>query len=192
MTRRDVIRDARALIRGSVGDFGDAETYEKDGELFRSIYLGTVMSLTPSGKFYTPYANSNVDSCPRCKGKGTVANKGANPEVFLVLQECDHQLRTHLMEEYGAYASGNWPKDLTGFLDSLVQYSNKMAPNQDCLFCGSLGSREAMLDELWHETANEAAGEHDSWIEEGEGDPCDLFLVQRVVDEDTSEEKEVA
>jgi hypothetical protein len=25
-----------------------------------SIFLGTVMSLTPSGKYYTPWANSNV------------------------------------------------------------------------------------------------------------------------------------
>ncbi len=26
----------------------------------RSIYLGSILSITPSGKFYTPFANSNV------------------------------------------------------------------------------------------------------------------------------------
>ncbi len=37
----------------------------------RSVFLGTVFSLTPSGKFYTPFANSNVERCPQCCGDGS-------------------------------------------------------------------------------------------------------------------------
>lgn len=37
-------------------------------------YLGTVMGLTPSGKYYQPYACSNVDTCTRCKGMGKQRN----------------------------------------------------------------------------------------------------------------------
>ena len=32
----------------------------------RSVYLGTIMALTPSGKVYTPWANSNVNICQAC------------------------------------------------------------------------------------------------------------------------------
>ena len=32
----------------------------------RRVYLGTILSLTPSGKVYTPYANSNVNTCREC------------------------------------------------------------------------------------------------------------------------------
>jgi hypothetical protein len=32
----------------------------------RRIYLGTVMGLTPSGKYYTPWACSNVEVCEAC------------------------------------------------------------------------------------------------------------------------------
>ena len=38
--------------------------------MMASEFLGTVFALCPSGKYYTPWANSNVESCNRCKGKG--------------------------------------------------------------------------------------------------------------------------
>lgn len=38
---------------------------EEDFET-RRLFVGTVMSLTPSGKFYTPWANSNVEVCESC------------------------------------------------------------------------------------------------------------------------------
>ena len=40
-----------------------------DGQKEGTDFIGTVFGLYPSGKYYTPYANSNVDDCPRCKGK---------------------------------------------------------------------------------------------------------------------------
>ena len=39
----------------------NAEEFTDDeGNRRKEIFLGTVFSLTPSGKYYTPYANSNV------------------------------------------------------------------------------------------------------------------------------------
>ena len=34
-------------------------------------FLGTVFALCPSGKYYLPFACSNVETCPRCKGNGS-------------------------------------------------------------------------------------------------------------------------
>jgi len=33
----------------------------------RLVYLGTIMTLTPSGKYYTPFAHSNVEVCDACQ-----------------------------------------------------------------------------------------------------------------------------
>lgn len=38
----------------------DEPQEDEDGQKFRSLFLGTVMSLTPSGKYYLPFACSNV------------------------------------------------------------------------------------------------------------------------------------
>lgn len=42
------------------------EDGDVDGIKVRRVFLGTVMSLTPSGKFYTPFACSNVQACRTC------------------------------------------------------------------------------------------------------------------------------
>ena len=42
------------------------EEVETDREE-RTLYLGSVMSLTPSGKVYTPWACSNVEACKACQ-----------------------------------------------------------------------------------------------------------------------------
>jgi len=44
-----------------------AEPVETEPGTFQvSVYLGTVFSVFPSGKFYTPFANSNVEVCEEC------------------------------------------------------------------------------------------------------------------------------
>jgi hypothetical protein len=80
----------------------------------KAVYLGTVFGLTPSGKYYTPFACSNVKVHINCQGKG-------------------------------------------------------------CRACGYIGSREALLDAVWHELVENALDEIDAYLMSGEGDPCDLF-----------------
>jgi len=36
----------------------------------RRVFLGTVFALYPSGKYYTPLANSNVEICDACANSG--------------------------------------------------------------------------------------------------------------------------
>lgn len=48
-----------------VPDEADPENIER-----RGIFLGTVTSLTPSGKYHTFFACSNLSKCVKCKGTG--------------------------------------------------------------------------------------------------------------------------
>jgi hypothetical protein len=42
-----------------------------DGEaIVGQAYIGTVFALIPSGKYYMPWACSNVEACPECDGDG--------------------------------------------------------------------------------------------------------------------------
>ena len=69
---RDVEKDARSVVKDVVdnpGYWGDPEE-DDDGEVVEACYLGSVFSLTPSGKYYMPWACSNVEPCKRCKGEG--------------------------------------------------------------------------------------------------------------------------
>ena len=36
---------------------------DEEGNKYQSIYLGSVYSVMPSGKFYMPFAHSNLDVC---------------------------------------------------------------------------------------------------------------------------------
>lgn len=87
---------------------------DNPGSERRSVFLGSVFSLTPSGKYYLPFACSNVTPCPQCAGV-------------------------------------------------------------TCEACAGCGSREAHLDELYNEKLAAEAAEHDLYIFNGEGDPCDVF-----------------
>lgn len=49
----------------------DAEPSDYDPDVLESrVYLGSVFSLTPSGKYYMPWACSNLDPCTECEGTG--------------------------------------------------------------------------------------------------------------------------
>ena len=127
MKAREIKQNAKAIIASGFAEleataWGDINSntspeWLEDYQEFKSVYLGTVFNIMPSGKFYMPWANSNVDACPRCKGAG-----------------CDH--------------------------------------------CGDMGSREAFEDSIMQEAMEDYAGELGCTVESGEGDPCDLFLIQ--------------
>ena len=44
--------------------------------------------------------------------------------------------------------------------------------------CSNVTDKEMDQDCAWFEAANHEAGKYDAWLENGEGDPCDLFLVR--------------
>lgn len=122
---RQIVRDARAIAKDAVAvrsEWYEDEEADCEGNRFAREFLGTVMALYPSGKYYTPWASSNVEPCPRCKGEGT-----------LTQDACD--------------------------------------------FCHGLGSREALEDQAFSEALEAVAEKNGCWIESGEGDPCDVFIV---------------
>jgi hypothetical protein len=50
-----------------IADAVKAEPVEIEPGMFHvSVYIGSVLSIYPSGKYYTPFANSNVEVCEEC------------------------------------------------------------------------------------------------------------------------------
>ena len=68
MNQREIRKQAREIIASASPADYDQKT--DDGEIILSDFLGTVFSIMPSGKYYMPWACSNVNPCPRCKGEG--------------------------------------------------------------------------------------------------------------------------
>lgn len=145
-----------------------------DDSVVGRCYIGSVMNLYPSGKYYMPWATGNLDVCPNCKGSGSVANPEAN--------EGDHAYATGLMrlisqtaiQEYGAYTE--WPWYIHNEVENLRKMKDRSCPTKDCYKCGTYGFHEAFQDEVWRETLEEVAEIHGMWFDHGEGCPTDLFL----------------
>lgn len=156
-------------------EWADQSDYGAEGQQ-RSVFLGTVFSLYPSGKFYTPWANSNLDLCEKCLGAGNfpahrrrrIAKKWrtkGNPQRF-------HRRAT--------------VEGLTGDVPRLLRrawyrsYRRHVfkAMGPACPWCGGCGSREAYLDELFREKLEAEADERGYGVESGEGDPCDIFVFE--------------
>ena len=65
---------------------------EENDTWFKQICLGSVMSILPSGKYYTPFACSNVEICSVCAAAGHVPCTKDNP--------CWHKDDSEDTEEY--------------------------------------------------------------------------------------------
>jgi hypothetical protein len=173
----------------------DREDWESDpenpGYQVRRIYLGDVFSLTPSGKMYMPFACGNLDACETCKGTGSVV-----PRRYRRRTQKKHATRhAKVMARFDAL----WGKgDETGapmpslgpayrpagqraafrFIDRQPKRFRLryLSVGTTCTACGGCGSREAHVDELWNEAAEETVGSidgvHLSW-EDG-----DAFAVE--------------
>lgn len=152
-----------------------------DGSQVRRLYLGSVFSLMPSGKYYTPWACSNLDPCETCKGEGRVTAKRLKRRTI-------KKWATRHKRTMAKYARLN-PHDLPWAQapDAALLYLHRQrglfrlrgfAPGSVCTACCGSGSREAHLDELWREVTESAFEAIGLSIEAGEGDPCDLFAVE--------------
>lgn len=153
-------------------------------------YLGSVFSLTPSGKYYAPWATSNLSDCPRCKGKGTTRNTKGDPEEYARLSEKACTLRVATMQEYGAWCNGGWPKERIDEIEEIEKQEKAVKPERTCSWCGGMGSREAWLDSLWWEAVEEIAEDLGAAVTSGEGDPTDVFVVVTCPKCDEEEESE--
>ena len=160
----------------------DQELWEdKDfGEQERSIFIGTVFRLTPSGKYYQPFANSNVDACPHCKGKCEIKKKG-------------NARRLKYWENQRKKMEAKFHRGIATKEKLNMIYNNRVRcePTKTCPFCEGMGSIEALKDEQWQECLEAELDELGLYSFSGEGDPCDIFVGEsREIDEDESEDDE--
>lgn len=154
----------------------------EDGGKERFVFIGTVFSLYPSGKYYEPWACSNLDVCSNCNGKGT-----KNPRKKRLYKKWrTAQNRCHAMADK-LNLNGNltelqkhgWYRYYRTVTRSLQQIQLQML----CRSCGGMGSQEAHADSLYDEALHEEAASHGLFVISGEGDPCDILVGESIFEE---------
>ena len=157
------------------------EDPENEGQFLQTIYLGSILSLTPSGKIYTPWANSNVDLCTRCKGKGNIKNKHKSIKK---VDAIDRKIRRVANDWVKPYAT--LTKRQQQLIDKLREIREHYDEWKTCPECYGLGSLEARLDEDWWKQLESELEPIDAWYHGSEGDGCDI-MISRVAADKTEE-----
>jgi len=153
----------------------------------KSVYLGTVFALCPSGKYYQPWASNNIELCPFCNGQGLINNVHFDPELFKFWSDVDRAMRQGIIDTFGFFHGNGWPKEAIDMLEQTQAYVDLYRDHTPCPQCGSLGSAEAYLDQIWQEKCEALYDKYGFCIESGEGDPCDILAV---VSEDYDESED--
>jgi len=146
---------------------------DDDGQQIGQCFLGTCFHLAPSGKYYMPWVCSNVDACPRCKGKGTLPNPRKATKRFDRLSRKINRIVKQMLNQYGCYPE--WPKNTEALIQKLRAKAERFKPELECPLCHGAGSHEAYLDQEWFEALEACLDEHGMFFQTGEGDPCDYF-----------------
>jgi len=170
----------------------EADDFMGDGGTYGSEYIGSILSLSPSGKYYTPWANSNVDLCPMCHGKTKVKNKHSDPAKYADVTAAIQMLREYGMANFPQYTA--WPSELIGQIDAQRKIEQQVQPEFSCPRCGGLGSYEAYQDQEYWQALEDVASAHGGYIEQGEGDPLDTFFcitIDNPEDEEDDDEETV-
>ena len=92
------------ILRGLDAEEWVPMSEAEDGEV-RSLFVGTVFNIMPSGKYYTPWSMGNVTPCPTCGGAGcdecdqagsleVLADELFHRKVEMLRREADRQGRT--------------------------------------------------------------------------------------------------
>lgn len=162
-----------------------------DGQV-RFVYLGSLIN--PSGKYYLPFACSNLDACGQCGGRGKI--RKARPRLLKKLHGVSKWLQikvdgwkffwslphTERQKLLRSSSSGRYEEQARKRLLTL---------EPSCGRCGGCGSSEAHDDEVFWELLEAEASEHGYGIESGEGDPCVTFVAEyRDMPEEEEEEEE--
>jgi Archaea-specific RecJ-like exonuclease, contains DnaJ-type Zn finger domain len=145
-----------------------------------SCCLGSMIN--PSGKFYMPFAYSNLDSCKSCNGTGINSRKVESCHI------CNGTGKRYLKDCEKFPAILEWIKkdsipvydDFMGkyFICNLCQ--GKRYNSTTCKQCGGLGSNEAYNDQEFFSALDDIAEKHGGYITSGEGDPCDTYFCMSI------------
>lgn len=148
----------------------------------RSVGLGSVFSLTPSGKYYQPFACGNLNDCPVCQGSGD-APRTLKRRVLRKWRNENRRRRKLWIKRFSSPRF--WPRYVHAQSDAL----NKKARRVDasCPRCGGLGCAEAHDDEIWQSMAEEALSAVGLSLEVSEGDSTYYLAVEYQDEGDTEE-----
>jgi hypothetical protein len=146
---------------------------ECNDQFERSIFIGSVFSLMPSGKYYMPWACSNLAPCPQCKGRAKVET--VNKRLLKKWKKAAIRTRNlaskfNLAGNLAKLEKHGWFRYYRNARTLLDRYE------KTCLHCNGIGSREAYLDELYSDKLNAEADKSKLYVTSGEGDPCDIFV----------------
>jgi hypothetical protein len=150
-------------------------------------YVGSMIN--PSGKYYAPFAASNVScDCPACGGSGDVLNPRRYTQAMPVTDDVVDRLDTMACTLYKANANGHVleadRKRVTSAASAVRELHNSFVYYLTCPACGGYGSVSAAQDERWQEFMEKFLNEENLWMEQGlNGDPCDYFICARVNDD---------
>lgn len=126
-----------------------------EGEYRASFWLGSQIHLSPSGKFYMPWAHGNLNACKSCGGKGRV--KARSKVDKLLVAEYQRLENEDKVE---------WPGDLTPEWTAYIQRKNVLViagvndRGVTCEQCGGNGYPEATADAAWYEQMEYMANEN--------------------------------
>lgn len=140
----------------------------------RAVALGSVTSLNPSGKYYMPYACSNLDPCPVCHGEGSVRVTVKRRLVRKWTNENKRRRRLWVQRYPGGVYT--WPREVQAASEAL---NRRLARTRgECPRCAGCRSAEAHDDELWYEKAVDALARVGLSLESDPGDPTQLLAVE--------------
>ena len=168
-------------IRASI----DREEWEDDpenpGQKMRRIFLGSFQAITPSGKFYTPFACSNVEPCSACGGSGSL-NVHRKRRIDKKRRSRHAHTIAMIVRMTRNLPAKPWDSDDPRYREVLAFVGRQPKcyrmlgfSGPTCTHCGGIGSREAYLDELWHEATEKALESIGLCLD---GDCGDYFAVE--------------
>ena len=122
-----------------------SEIFEDEEEnRYQSIYLGSSYNVMPSGKYYLPFAHSNLNICEKCDGSGQIDNPKGKTKSY---NRAERQIKILIKKLSDTY--WNMPLGYRNRLDVLRKRKEYYQPYITCPICGGCGFPEAYQDELW-------------------------------------------
>jgi hypothetical protein len=183
MTIEETIQnEAKEIIENAMKEIESEEPYkDMDGNILKSVFIGTCFNIMPSGKYYMPFACSNVEKCSKCDGKGEITNPNADMALYEEYRYKEQKWIEFMRDNNVTYYQLSETNKKT--LDSIRECLKYYDETVECPVCHGIGSEEAYKDQVMQEALEDFAEKYGAFVHSGEGDPCDMF-VSIVVDEE--------
>ena len=151
----------------------------ENDQIVRETYFGNVLNIYPSGKYYTPFARSNVEPCPKCHGEGTVKNIGYDVATYEATTALEQKYLRDMRRRGKHYKI--MPKRWQQEIDQIRQVIRLTEPHIECPCCYGMESREVYEDQVFDTYFTECLAEQGIYVTGSDGDGCDM-IVGRVIE----------